>query len=428
MPAVSDARFAPPKLHLPSRFYCRRTKLTDYPLLNLDGTKVVNSFATIPNLLRTASGSCEPCATRLFVVGTENRLADFAIRASVGRERASGRATQYNPVVLCGPAGVGKSHLAHALATAWPAARELNTAVQSTVVQWTGADFYRQVASAIQSDSLATFRRRFSTVSLLVIDDIELLTGKTSAQNELIRLIDDLGEQGDLTQQRMLLVITAQQPPRQITALSPALRSRLSAGLVVAVAPPSEDSRLKIVRHLASERHFALSEAAAKLMAKQIEGTARDLLSGLLELNMTSKSANQSSSQQGSSLRGSSLEGPSLQATRDYLARQAVTAQPTLIQIITTTARRFSLPPAVLKSASRSQLVVTARGIAIFLSRELTDHSFQEIGCFLGDRDHTTILHNDRKIRRLVGQDPEIAQTIRDLRAEILERGKHPGC
>ena len=349
------------------------------------------------------SGRADLFGLRSFVAGSENRLADWAIRSileHVDPAPAPGppcyNPPRYNPMVLCGPSGVGKTHLVQGLLRAWR-----STAPSGSALEITAADFYRQVAVAKRNDTLRTFRSRLCGASLLVVEDLVQLAGKRVAEEELIRLIDAMVEQ------KSLVVVTSERPLSQIFPLHPGLRGRLAAGLVVPISPPAQTSRLKIVHQWAALRGMPLGDPTARLLAERIDGTARDLLNGLLELQMECKLAADTSAGAGLGSPGFDRQGPSPQAARDYLDRRSSDRRPTLNQILRVTARYYSLPLARLTGPSRSQSVVTARGVAIYLSRELTTHSLQEIGRSLGGRDHTTVLHNDRKIRRLLDCDPE---------------------
>jgi len=322
-----------------------------------------------------------------FVWGPENRLLG-QILGDLLRAPLPGP----TPIVLHGPPGTGKSHLAWGLATVW-----LTRLTAGEVCHESGADFSARYAAAIRQGRLARFRARYATTLWWVCEDLELLSDRPGAQVELTNLLDELLARGGQ------FVATSKLPPGGLEKLDIRLRSRLSGGLAVPVAEPALETRQALLESFAHERGCPLPPGAAEALAQAVDLTIRDLLGAVLQLHTQSQ-----------------LDGRLLNAAdaRDWLARRPALARPTLARIAQETARYFQLKVADLKSASRKQAIVNARGVAIWLARELTDLSLAQIGRYLGGRDHATILHALRKTQALSAADPLTAQAL----ARIKER------
>ncbi len=207
-----------------------------------------------------------------FFTGPENRLIETALRAVVETP-----ANGYNPMVIYGSSGTGKSHIVQGLAAAWRASRRRDRVVCTTAV-----DFARDLADAVESQGLEEFRARHRGADLWIVEDLgQLTSGKTErlgVQEELIFTLDALMAAG------RWVVVTASGPPAMLPGLMPALRSRLTGGLIVPLAPPGPETRLAILRQLAALREIDLPDAVASILAEGIEGTAPELAGALAAL------------------------------------------------------------------------------------------------------------------------------------------------
>lgn len=315
-----------------------------------------------------------------FLAGSENPLVEVAVR-SVLNDRAS----RFNPLMLCGPSGTGKSHLACGLAHQW---RRVS---RSRVVCVSAKEFARELADAFEVNSVVEFRMKYRECSLLALEDIEKLAGRSAAQVELIHTLDTLLKRG--TQ----IVLTASEPPARLAQFQPTLASRLGAGLVVALAPPGLAVRIALLRQMATTRRIELSEPVAHIVAEGIRGTVPDLMVAFDDLDQAAR-----------------LDGEVINAktARDYLRRRSAEREPELSAIAVRTARYFSLRLGDLRGPSQRRAVVTARGVAMYLARSLTQNSLERIGHYFGDRDHTTVLHGCRKTGNLLKTDPAVHQAI----------------
>lgn len=336
------------------------------------------SGSTIP------SGSDLKAGLREFLAGPENRLVAVAVQSLL----ESGEGV-FSPLVLYGPSGTGKSHVALGLATAWSARFGRQSAVHTT-----GADFAREFADAIETQTVEDFRQRLRRTSLFVLDDLGHLAKKHAAQQELVFTLDALAQSAGR------VVVTASRAPGQLNGLIPTLVGRLVGGLLVPLARPGAETRLAIVRRLASLRSIELDEAAIRALADSREATVPELYGTVLQLEMASK-----------------VEGVTIDAAcvRQYLAHHTGAEPPSLPEIASATARHFALKLSDLRSPSRRRTVVTARGVAMYLARTLTGKSLNEIGRYFGGRDHTTVSYGCSNTEKRLETEPAIRDAVEQI-------------
>ena len=330
---------------------------------------------------------------REYIGSDENRLVQFAVQSLLERS------PKYNPLVLHGPTGTGKSFLALGLAERW---RE--TYPKHRVVVTCGADFARSYANAVDTDNLATFRKKSRSANLFVLDDVHLMQTKRAAQGELSRLIDALLDAGTV------VLITGSKPPSGDDGLQPGLRSRLAGGLPVPLTAPGAPARRLLVRRLAEIHEVNLSHAAIELLAG---GSSQDELQ-----QWTVPRLNHAVMQLA---HATELEKSVVGAeqVRCFLEDQASEQQPTLRLITAKVGKYFSLTGRELRGPSRRRNVVRARGVAMLLARNLTGQSLESVGRYFGNRDHTTALHACRKTEALQHTDPAISRAMEELICQL---------
>jgi len=336
-------------------------------------------------------------APQRFIAGPENQLAVHSIDDFLRDQFHDDGACPYNPLVLYGPPGTGKSHLARGLCDAWKKSRPHDN------VQCTSAgEFSTAYVEALDHGEYSAWRGSYVGAALLAIEDLSQLSGKQAAQGELIRIVDALLNAGGK------LLITSRFAPTRLSTISAALASRLSAGLCVPLAPPGLEARRAIIDELATQRELHLTADAAQLLAKELIATAPELSGALHDLQ--------------------SQVGPhkpvEVELVRDYLRVRATDRTPTLRGIAAHTARHFAVKVADLRSSSRRQSVVTARGMAMYLARQLTGGSLQHIGAYFGGRDHTTVSHGCRKTEALLRSDPATRHAHAQLRETLGSTAK----
>src|SRR5262245_28140494 len=308
-----------------------------------------------------------------FIVGPENALVRELVRA------VASSAPGYNPLVIYGASGVGKSTLAHLLADQWQQAH-----VGANIIRTTAADLARALAHAAETNSVADLRTRHQRCNLLLIDDLHQLADRPAAQQFLTTTIDALLRRG------VLVIATLRQLPIETDSLLPMLASRLSAGLAVPLVPPAALARQEIVRELAAQLDLRLpDEAAARLVGAGRRRPSATTVPQLRHVLM----------QRASSVAHGRPVDQSPRADQPD-------AKAAFRHITSAVARHFQLTAAELKSPSRRQHVVEARSTAMYLCRTLTDASLAEIGRHFGNRDHTTVLHACQKMQELTRQQP----------------------
>ncbi len=324
-----------------------------------------------------------------FIAGPENGLAAVAVHAVLEEPASS-----YNPLVLYGASGTGKTHLARGMFQQWKRRRLGAPAVWTTAV-----DFARAYADAIEAQSLDEFRARHRAAALLVVEDLAEIATKDAAQQELLRTLDAVLEQGGK------ILVTLSAAPNQTPSLLPGLASRLSAGLTVPVVPPAAATRLVVIEELAANRGVQLAPEAARLLAERLAATVPQLAGAIVQLDAAK-------------VRDDDAIGT--EQVLALLEERAAATAPSLRGIAALTARYFALKVAELKSPSRQRAVVTARSIAMYLARQLTGKSLKQIGAYFGGRDHTTVLHGCRKLQKLAEADPGTQQAILHLRGKLV--------
>lgn len=328
-----------------------------------------------------------------FFLGTEGALLRCALDDFLGRDT-----TPYQPLVLHGAAGLGKSHLAHGIARRFAAQHPA-----LSVVCETGADFARGYATAVETHDILPWREAFRGAALLVIDNLDELTGKSAAQIEFLHTIDALADAGGR------LLVTARTIPTRIPHLLPGLVSRLSAGLTVALTKPGPAARSVALEAISRAMDISLTDDALRLLARDLDVTMPELAGALHELTAPTNTA--------------SAHAPAAlidhaRAVAFLTGRPAARPVP-LGDIAARTARHYALAVADLRGPSQRQNIARARAVAMFIARQLTDKSLGAVGKYFGGRDHTTVLHGCRKTEELMARDAELRQTVHDLRTAL---------
>ena len=322
-----------------------------------------------------------------FIAGPENRLLVKAFE-SVLTEAA----TLYNPLVLYGLSGSGKSHLVHGLAQWWRRRHR-----DHEVITLAGSEFAAQLADAVGRQEVEAWRTELRGASLFVLDDVGELAGKRTAQQELCHTLDAIWEHEGF------VVVTGRSLPAQLSTLSEPLRSRLSGGLAVAIALPGPAARRALLEQFAAARGLAIDGRACQSLAEGLTTSAVGLLAALMELELRAPQAN-----------------IDVHRASHFVSERSGGEQPSLATIAGLVARYFGLKVSELKSPLRRQAFVSARGVAMILAREVTDKSLGQIGAYFGGRDHTTVLHACRCTDKLMHEDAAIRQAIVELKRTLV--------
>ncbi|HEX7915566.1 chromosomal replication initiator protein DnaA [Rudaea sp.] len=328
----------------------------------------------------------------LFVEGKSNQLGKAA-----AMQVANNPGRAYNPLLLYGGTGLGKTHLMHAAGNLM---RTLNPATK--VMYLRSEQFVTEMIQALRTKSMDDFKRRFRAVDALLIDDIQFFAGKDTTQEEFFHTFNALVES------KQQLIMTCDRYPKEVDNLEPRLKSRLGWGLSVAIEPPDFETRAAIVLAKAQAKGVELPIEVAQLMAKRMRSNVRDLEGAL---NTLVARAN---------FLGSTINTEfALETLRDLLTVHAQAI--TISNIQKTVADYYQLRLSDLLSMNRSRSLARPRQLAMALAKELTEHSLPEIGRAFGGRDHTTVMHACRTIRDLRATDGKLRQDWEKLLRVLTE-------
>ena len=326
-----------------------------------------------------------------FVVGPSNKLA-YAASVSVAEHPAQ----NYNPLLIYGDSGLGKTHLLYAIANV---IRRNDR--HAKIVYIKGDDFTNELVEAIRTGKNVEFRSKYRDADLLLMDDVQFIAGRKQTQEEFFHTFNTLYES------KRQIVLTSDRSPKEMQLLDDRLQTRFEWGLLVDVQPPDFETRLAIVKNKAAQWGSVIDDDIAKYIAenvssnvRQLEGAMNKILAyrDLIGKEMDEESANR--------------------AVRDML-RKSNEYIPTAASIIDEVSRFFGIDEAVVTGPSRSREAVTARQAAMYLVRRMTNLSTPDIGREFGGRDHTTVLHALEQVETKLQNDLGFAQTIKDITINI---------
>jgi len=327
-----------------------------------------------------------------FVAGPENRLAVPALEQLLAGDDLDTAATLFNPLVMLGPTGTGKSQLARGITRRWQSLlkkQKATTQITRTVATHavaeylTTADFARQLHTAREANTVDAFRQRLANLRLLVLEDLQRLSPRVYVQRELRDTLDVLIEAG------AVVVITAAQPPATMSGLDAGLRDRLASGLTIRLQPPGPEARIELLQQIATERGLQISTEQLHVLAQKATGPAPQLFRALSEYELAAGEIS-----------------PLAQARGPLQFKQ----------ILAIVARYYSLTQAAIRSSARRKSLVQARAVTIYLARTLTTQTYTQIGHSLGGRDHTTVMHAARTFKKRLTSDASAQQDIEELK------------
>lgn len=327
-----------------------------------------------------------------FVVGPSNRLAQascFAVSQSPGNT--------YNPLFLYGSSGLGKTHLLHAVC------HESRSKIDRAVIQFLSCEeFVNRFISAIQEGNLAGFQNQFRTVDMLVIDDVQFLREKEQSQEEFFHTFNALYNNGKQ------IILSADGPPVNIPSLEERLISRFNWGLVTRIDPPSYETRVAIVKKKAQLRSLNICDEVAEYVARKVQANIRELEGALTTIYAVATTCGGSITLE--------VAQRAIESETKSLAKQI-----NITNIIEVVTKHFDVRLADLQSKKRSQSITEPRQICMYLARNLTKHSLEEIGGHLGGRDHTTVMHACSKISEAESSDPKMQAMLAELTKQITQ-------
>ncbi|MEU5594166.1 chromosomal replication initiator protein DnaA [Streptomyces sp. NPDC020298] len=328
-----------------------------------------------------------------FVIGASNR---FAHAAAVAVAEAPAKA--YNPLFIYGESGLGKTHLLHAIGHY---ARSLYPGTRVRYVS--SEEFTNEFINSIRDGKGDSFRKRYREMDILLVDDIQFLADKESTQEEFFHTFNTLHNANKQ------IVLSSDRPPKQLVTLEDRLRNRFEWGLITDVQPPELETRIAILRKKAVQEQLNAPPEVLEFIASRISRNIRELEGALIRVTAFA------------SLNRQPVDLGLTEIVLKDLIPGGENAAPeiTATAIMAATADYFGLTVEDLCGTSRGRALVTARQIAMYLCRELTDLSLPKIGAQFGGRDHTTVMHADRKIRALMAERRSIYNQVTELTNRI---------
>jgi len=328
-----------------------------------------------------------------FVVGPSNKLA-YAASRSVAEHPAQ----NYNPLLIYGDSGLGKTHLIYAIANV---IRKNDPRAKIAYVK--GDDLTNELVDAIQAgpNKTAEMREKYRQADLLLVDDVQFIAGKKQTQEEFFHTFNNLYESG------RQIVLTSDRPPSEMTLLDDRLRTRFEWGLLVDVVPPDFETRLAIVKNKAAMLGMDLPDKISAYIAEHVTANVRQL-EGTINKILAYKD-----------LLGSDADEETVtRAIQDILKRSSEYI-PTPESILEYISKYFRVDEELIRGQQRVQEAVAARQVAIYLIRAITNRSLVEIGRFFDNRDHATVLYSIKQVEKKMKSDPSFAEMVKEIKTNI---------
>jgi len=321
-----------------------------------------------------------------FIVGSSNRLAHAAARAVA--EQPAGA---YNPLFLYGGVGLGKTHLLQAIG-------HYSLQRGCTVRYVSSEQFTNDLINAIRSQTTPQFRDKYRSIDVLLIDDIQFIAGKESTQEEFFHTFNTLHAAN------RQIVVTSDRPPKAIHPLEERLKSRFEGGLMADVSPPDLETRIAILRTKADVERTGVPEAVLEFIARKVQSNIRELVGSLNRIMLYS----------------TAMHAPvtvtlATEALRDIITLPQGIEPSTVINAVS---QHYRVSVESIVGERRTKEIVQARQMTMYLLRTELSLSLPQIGIYMGNRDHTTVMHAHEKIKSLIEEDADLRKdylTIRDV-------------
>ena len=329
-----------------------------------------------------------------FVVGPSNKLA-YAASVAVAEHPAQ----NYNPLLIYGDSGLGKTHLIYAIANV---IRKNDP--RSKIAYVKGDDLTNELVDAIREGKTAEMREKYRQADLLLVDDVQFIAGKKQTQEEFFHTFNNLYESG------RQIVLTSDRPPSEMTMLEDRLRTRFEWGLLVDVAPPDFETRLAIVKNKAALLGLELPDKVAVFIAENVTANVRQL-EGTINKIMAFKDL----------LGNEADEETVTRAIQDMLKRSNEYV-PTPEAILEYISKYYNLEESIIRGQQRVRDAVAARQIAMYLIRSMTNLSLDDIGKQFDNRDHSTVLYSIKQVEKQMKKDAAFAETVKAIKTNINSR------
>ena len=327
-----------------------------------------------------------------FVIGKENEFAHAAALAI-----ANNPANAYNPFFLYGHSGLGKTHLINAIANK---IQENNP--NAVIMYVKGDEFTSELIDAIQFNNQRQFKMKYRKADILLVDDVQFISGKKAIQEEFFHTFDALYENN------RQIILTSDRPPKELITLEERLQTRFSMGLIADVQPPEYETRVAIIKKKAAMYNLQVPEEVVELIATKIKTNVRELEGTIKKLKAYNSLWGQTPTM--------ALAKDAMEAVIKENTNSAITPASIIDQV----SRYFNISIEDIKSEKRKTEIVFSRQMAMYIIRELTNLSLPEIGKEMGGKNHTTVLYSIRKLEDAMKQDPKTAK----IAAELIENIK----
>ncbi|HKS48788.1 MAG TPA: chromosomal replication initiator protein DnaA [Amycolatopsis sp.] len=331
-----------------------------------------------------------------FVTGASNR---FAHAAAFAVAEAPSRA--YNPLFIWGESGLGKTHLLHAVGHY---AQRLFPGMRVRYVST--EEFTNDFINSLRDDRKVAFQRRYRDIDILLVDDIQFLEGKEGTQEEFFHTFNTLHNANKQ------IVVSSDRPPKRLETLEDRLRTRFEWGLITDIQPPELETRIAILRKKAAQDRLAVPGDVLEFIASRVEANIRELEGALIRVTAFA------------SLNQQPVDVGLAEIVLRDLVPDSQAPEISAAVIMATTAEFFDVTIDDLCGPGKTKALATARQIAMYLCRELTDMSLPKIGQTFGGRDHTTVMHADKKIRKEMAERRRIYDQVQELTSRIKQRAR----
>ena len=328
-----------------------------------------------------------------FVVGNPNKFAYNAARAV-----AEAPGQSYNPLFIYGQSGLGKTHLLYAIAH-----KVHETHPEYKVVYIKSEDFVNDMVTSLrrQDNRMPEFRDKYRGADLFLMDDVQFIAGKDYSEEELFHTFNTLHEQ------KKQIVFTSDRPPQEMTRMEDRLKTRFEWGLSVDIQPPDYETRVAIIKNKAIRRGIDIPDPVLTYVADNITANVRQI-EGVVNKILALQE-----------LMGAQVDvDTTIRAVRDIL-RQRSDFLPSADVIIQEVARYYDMDSDVLRGQSQSKEVATARNVAMYIIREMTNLSLNEIGQEFGGRHHSTVLNSINRVEKIMKDQPDFQEIVRDITAAV---------
>lgn len=366
---------------------------TDFDVMVLDDSDYAVFIGNAPKKKSEAFTS-EEFTFETFVVGPSNKLA-YAASQSVAEHPAK----NYNPLLIYGDSGLGKTHLIYAIAHV---IRRNDKAAKIAYVK--GDDLTNELVDAIREGKTAEMREKYRQADLLLVDDVQFIAGRKQTQEEFFHTFNTLYEAGKQ------IVLTSDRPPSEMTQLEDRLRTRFEWGLLVDVAPPDYETRLAIIKNKAAILGLELPEKVCIYIAENITSNVRQL-EGTINKLLAYKD-----------LLGNDADEETVTRAIQDMLRRSNENMPAPEFILDFVSKYYGVSADVIRGQQRVREAVQARQVAMYLVRNMTNLSSDDIGKFFGNRDHSTVLYSIEKVEKQMKTTSAFAETVKEIKTNISSK------